>query len=1226
MADYDLIYPGLRIDDVLETAYELQQQGYIFRGVASEFSGTPTERTWLITGEGSTGYGFTTAVPKGCVGICLFNGSTWSGKVVKVVTLDAAPTSGSTNAVQSGAVYSMVNTIATSISNALNSLTFQETTVSGDDGIKLVQSLLMTSQGVTDILTSFTILAATTSKAGLLSASDKEKLDAILTNIRSMVVTDTTLTPNQGTELTESLKWTVGGVLEVISAFTILAATTSKAGLMSASDKEKLNTLFADGYKFAGIAVPSSTPMSTDAKIFYIATQAGTYTLFGDITLTDGINVLMYSGSAWSSVQVVGITDKIAALSSELLESGAAAGLLDALSSTTEPTPVVVEGKYMGDSGEVENQYMQYWKYSVGSGESFLFSGKFPAGTNVYFIEWLNGSTVIGHEPYVGSLEEDVEYVDQIITAPSNATYLCLNVNANRTAYSKVKKLGDLLLSREIKEQVLDNKKYLDPLRGDVFIFDRAGINTDGTFHPDWANGLAATDFLPITGNDDIVCENLWANVSVAGLAFYDVNKQFISVATGTVNATDQTDYNVTVANIPTGAAYIKCTVNKLRTGPHTIVSGVNLNSQNENISSLNQDMADVKNAVTSYDFTPLETSTVLTGGFYNRGTFTSLSGFQVNVYEVTGGNKYAFTGVTGTGANLFYVTWRDANDEYITMEPYRGSLTEPTSYTNQVIDAPLNAKYLCLNVQTSRASEFGASASAHSYISSSQLRSDVDSLMGSSMKVTISGSNIFVRTSLDDSNDIIIKFIGSLNGNMTPIETYMGSKDSDDATVMQNVIHTWADSTAPFRSVPQFWHLFAQHGIPVPLAVITDNPLTASDVGAVWKDQEEREFTIGKIDGNNVYLIPKVTASGTDGIVTRSWKDSRDGFPTSLTHVSGGVYTTSLTIASCSQYQLRPMQVSSNRKFTCNGNVVGDGIYMCNEFVISETLTCLDPTTMTAYFPTPASLQNVFIITNSFIFKGLSIGFNQLVSCENPFQFGYYASNQAQHLIDTGGKTAYVMIPKTKKNNANGDIMCKFFRSQTTDAGVTIYRTTSDLYDIDKCPEREISILKDGTTPVIGFASGLSLIKGITRDEVRNTFIEKSGTATGNALYLSPENKNKFYVGVVIGYNTQKFPNQLMQPDFCHEFSTYFSYFKPTEDVQTYYYNDGSSTVLYIHSERNTGRILVDVSKANCEGKGIEVVEKTSNATLYSDSVVNGKVCVSFDSADANYIVISCK
>ena len=336
MANYDLAFPGAAIDAILTTAYDLQNAGYIFKGSAYDYTGTPTERTWLIAGEGFTGFGFTTAVPKGCVGICLYNGSTWSGKVVRVVTIDVAPTSGSTNAVQSGAVYNMVNTVATGISDALNSLTFQETTVSGDEGLKLVESLKMTSQGVTDILTSFTILAATTSKAGLMSASDKAKLDAILTNIRSMVVTDTTLTPNQGTELTESLKWTVGGTQEVISAFTILAATTSKAGLMSAEDKTKLNTLFADGYKFAGIAVPSSTPMSTTAKIFYIATQAGTYTLFGDITLTDGINVLMYSGSAWSSAQLIGFDDFPTVFSKKLVTSdGIFADTLIAKSLTT---------------------------------------------------------------------------------------------------------------------------------------------------------------------------------------------------------------------------------------------------------------------------------------------------------------------------------------------------------------------------------------------------------------------------------------------------------------------------------------------------------------------------------------------------------------------------------------------------------------------------------------------------------------------------------------------------------------------------------------------------------------------------------------------------------------------------------------------------------------------------------------------------------------------------
>jgi hypothetical protein len=926
-------------------------------------------------------------------------------------------------------------------------------------------------------------------------------------------------------------------------------------------------------------------------------------------------------------VQVVGITDKIEALSSELLESGAAAGLLDALSSITEPTSTVVEGKFMGDSGEVANQYMEYWKYSVNPGESFLFSGTFSAGTNVYFVEWLDGSTVIGHEPFKGSSSAAVEYTDQMITAPANATHLCLNVESSQASLSKVKKLGDLLLSRELKDGILENKKYIEPVRGNIFIFDRAGITPNGSIHEDWADGMAATDFIGITGVDDIVCENLWNNVAVAGLAFYNENKQFLSLGEGTQNATGQTDYNISADDIPSDAKYIRCTVNYGRTGPHTIVSGVNFSSLNENISILENNLSDVQDAVTEYDLTDLVAS-VIPGGFYtSTGDFREFSSYQVNKYGVEGGKKYAFSGVTAVGANLYYVTWWDEDDEFIGVEPYQGSTTEPTKYINQIVLAPPNASYLCLNVLTSRQDEFNASYATPSYVSSSELKNEIESIkngLKGQMKVMVQGNNVYVRTAFDSANDIIVKFSQAANGNMTPVETYMGLNTASDDTIMQSVIHSWSDSTAPFRAVPQFWHLFAQHGIPIPLAVVTDNPLTSSDEGAVWKDQLDREYSIGKVSGNQIYLIPKVTATGTPGIVTRDWRDAtHDSYPTSLTHVSGGVYTSSITIASCSQYQVRPMQVSSGRKFLCDGKAVGNGTYMCNEFVISETLTCLDPTTMTAYFPTPTSSQNAFTIVNTFIFKGLSIGFNQLVSCENPFQFSYYAANQAQHLADTGDMETYVMIPKVKKVNGNGDVMSSLFRSQSTDADVTVYRTADDLYDVNKAPDRQLSILMDDDTPVIGFASGISLIRGITMDEVRNTYVANYNGSKGNALMFSPANKNKFYVGVVIGYNTQKFPNQLMQPDFCHEFSTYFSYFKPTADIQTYWYYDGTSTIIYIHAESNTGRVMVDVSKAGYEGKELEVIEKTDNAVLYSDSIINGRVCVEFNSSDANYIVI---
>lgn len=56
-----------------------------------------------------------------------------------------------------------------------------------------------------------------------------------------------------------------------------------------------------DGYMFAGIATPSTNPGAPDGPVFYFATQPGTYSNFGGLSVDDGkVAVLKYNGSAWS--------------------------------------------------------------------------------------------------------------------------------------------------------------------------------------------------------------------------------------------------------------------------------------------------------------------------------------------------------------------------------------------------------------------------------------------------------------------------------------------------------------------------------------------------------------------------------------------------------------------------------------------------------------------------------------------------------------------------------------------------------------------------------------------------------------------------------------------------------------------------------------------------------------------------------------------------------------
>lgn len=68
-----------------------------------------------------------------------------------------------------------------------------------------------------------------------------------------------------------------------------------------------INDNIGNGYVYAGIATPSGTPVS--GKVFYLARQAGQYTNFGGLTVTEGINILKRNGSAWTQEQLVSMAD-----------------------------------------------------------------------------------------------------------------------------------------------------------------------------------------------------------------------------------------------------------------------------------------------------------------------------------------------------------------------------------------------------------------------------------------------------------------------------------------------------------------------------------------------------------------------------------------------------------------------------------------------------------------------------------------------------------------------------------------------------------------------------------------------------------------------------------------------------------------------------------------------------------------------------------------------------
>lgn len=74
---------------------------------------------------------------------------------------------------------------------------------------------------------------------------------------------------------------------------------------------DKLFNSISNNATFAGIATPDTNPGTPDGPVFYITAQAGTYSKFGGLSVTDTeVAVLKYNGSSWSKSITGAVTKK----------------------------------------------------------------------------------------------------------------------------------------------------------------------------------------------------------------------------------------------------------------------------------------------------------------------------------------------------------------------------------------------------------------------------------------------------------------------------------------------------------------------------------------------------------------------------------------------------------------------------------------------------------------------------------------------------------------------------------------------------------------------------------------------------------------------------------------------------------------------------------------------------------------------------------------------------
>lgn len=433
---------GQIMQDVLLTIINSISGGYMFGGVAQHSGnvGNPDYNVFYLAGSGAyTGYGGAITIENGCYGVFRYNGS-WHQEVVDIgVRLSGSIAEGETRGVTGDTINTALQTLFNNVMDILDTLTFTYNTPSAEQATKAMLDVIMTpTGGASHVFATLTLASATVAAAGLMSAEDKQKVDRMLTDFRSLSLSDTTAAADQATKIVQTLSATLGDDPEAITTMTFLAATASKAGLMSAADKAVLDCMVAMlGY------YECSTAAGTAAKVVsasgYSLTSGGCIRIkmnnantANNVTLninSTGAKALYYDGeqasatNTWEAGEVlevyydgtqyqcasggggkfatgqkvkdVGITNQIEDSSEDLITSGAVSEILigsEQTSQTLTPTKEMSGSTryridYIVKSGDVVsfsgNGYLAFIGIVEGSGSSQTFVTNYTNGSYV---------------------------------------------------------------------------------------------------------------------------------------------------------------------------------------------------------------------------------------------------------------------------------------------------------------------------------------------------------------------------------------------------------------------------------------------------------------------------------------------------------------------------------------------------------------------------------------------------------------------------------------------------------------------------------------------------------------------------------------------------------------------------------------------------------------------------------------------------------------------------
>ena len=978
-----------------------------------------------------------------------------------------------------------------------------------------------------------------------------------------------------------------------------------------------------NGYKYISTATPSTAPVTLtgDEKVFYIATEEGDYSNFGLGNISE-LSVIKSDGGSWSVE-----SSNIPFLNFEQL-----------FSQSYTSHPYVLKNAMVN----IDPPNNTYFMWSQNWDLAFI---KIYNDSLTLRIEGLTGTNnLIGY--FTAPTLDDDSYITTVLTnksvynIPSGAKYAVIDIRKeNNVDYSllRVYQEGLPVSGAEVNLRLGQAEERIDILEENITVIsDYIEINDyeykEGFFVTPTGEFKANSSFKTNVYNiSNLEYHKLYASAGIGSNTNIWLVSYFTSddIYIGSEYYYDTpTIIKSAELHIPAETGIIKVSTSRAYTAKleKTVSEGI------IDIKRLQDEIDTISSALTKMsEKQPLVPSETKEGCFIlPDGTERVNANFKIETFDVSSidFDEFYVTNGIGSATTLYFVAYYQG-DRFLGNDLYYNSPTDiiskktipPTGTDTVKLSSPIYRNTLL---------EY---ASKEGYYSSEELYGKIEEVE-KLMKVVIDSTEpnngyrlFYIRTRYNDAKDIILEYYINNNTLISPRAAYLGSKELEDLEIMttSNIMTNHSDSTAPLFNSSVYWHLFAQHGYPIPRLNNTVG-MTSADVGAVWKDQLDREYTIGDVTDSFISLLPTIykDANGND---TRGWKTPNSTAISTLTHVSGGSYTTTFETSNASTNQLRPIMKHSNRVFLVDGKEITEGgTYYCDEFKVSESQVGYDPASITTWFPTPVldNANEMARFTWSYNFKGAQCCANTTIDIRTRVECQSYGATQQQTFFDTGDYKAMFVIPKAASRN--GVELDKPFNSPTsTSPTYSFYRTETHLKDINDPIDRLIAFLHNpnDNSYLFGMAAGLSLVSGDTIKEKR---IASMPIGDSNGHYrvgsISPSNINKFYIAAI---NTSNYADDdfHLPRGYFKEINYYVSYFDPNANKgQVYWYKDGNEYIIYAHCQEEIFRCEISLPSF-MEGLSVKIVEKTNDTVLLTDKISNGKISVRYGSDAANYIVL---